>query len=70
MKLLQSDRRLNTEISRIHKLSIERKLDIEKRVLEEGEDFLVFLDSELQIEIFNFHFLQIRDGSEILLRLQ
>ena len=67
MKLFQSERRLNRELSRILTAPQEKVRYAERRAQEDEEDFLVYLPSDLEID--NFHHYQIRDEGEVLLRL-
>jgi hypothetical protein len=65
--MFQSERRLTKELSRIL-TSPEEKIQLaERRALEDEEDFLVYLPSDLEIKEGSFSFIKVRDGSELVL---
>ncbi len=67
MRMFQSERRLTKELSRIL-TSPEEKIQLaERRALEDEEDFLVYLPSDLEIKEGSFSFIKVRDGSELVL---
>lgn len=68
MRLFQSERRLSKELSRILTSPQEKISTVEKRALKDEQDFLVYLDSELEVDHFSYHY-QIRDGYEVVLRV-
>lgn len=69
MKLFQSERRLSRELARILTSPQEKILSFEQRVLIDEQDFLVFLDSELEVEGGSLEHYQIRDGYEVVLKI-
>jgi hypothetical protein len=69
MRLFQSERRLSKELSKILTSQQEKLLNVEKRALKDEQDFLVYLESDLEVDETNFHHYQIRDGSEVVFRL-
>lgn len=69
MRMFQSERRLNKELSRILTLPEEKIQLAERQALEDEEDFLVYLPSELEIKESSFSFIKIRDGSELVLEI-
>jgi hypothetical protein len=69
MRMFQSEMRLSKELSRIL-TSPEEKMKVEeRRALEDEEDFVVYLPSEVEVNEGGFSFIKIRDGSEILLQI-
>lgn len=69
MRLFQSERRLMLEISKMINSDKERRKSVESKAEQEDRDFLVYLPSELQIDEGQLSHFQIRDGSEIVLRI-
>lgn len=67
MRMFQSERRLTKELSRILTSPEEKIQDAERQALEEEEDFLVYLPSDLEIQEGNFSFIKVRDGTELVL---
>jgi hypothetical protein len=68
MRLFQSEGRLTKELSRILTSPQEKMNNVERRALKEEQDFLVYLDSDLEIDHMSSHY-QIRDGYEVVLRV-
>jgi hypothetical protein len=69
MRMFQSERRLSKELSRIL-TSLEEKIKVEeRRALEDEEDFVVYLPSEVEVNEGEFSFIKIRDGAEVLLQI-
>ena len=70
MRLFQSERKLSRELSRILTAPKERVKNIERKTLNEEQDFVVYLPSDLEIDEFSsLHHYQIRDGAEVVLSL-
>ena len=69
MRMFQSERRLNKELSRILTAPEDKIQLAERKALEEEEDFLVYLPSELEIKETSFSFIKVRDGAELVLEI-
>lgn len=69
MRFFQSERRLSRELSRMLTAPQDKMRDVELRTQKDEEDFLVYLPSDLEIDEVSYHHYQIRDGSEVVLRL-
>ena len=69
MRMFQSERRLNKELSRILTAPEDKIQLAERKALEEEEDFLVYLPSELEIKETSFSFIKFRDGAELVLEI-
>jgi len=67
MRMFQSERRLTKELSRILTAPEDKIQLAERRALEDEEDFLVFLPSDLEIMEGSFSFIKVRDGAELVL---
>jgi hypothetical protein len=67
--MFQSERRLTKELSRILTAPEDKIQMAERRALEDEEDFLVFLPSDLEIRESSFSFIKVRDGAELVLNI-